>query len=131
MGGRMDMGAYEYSPPIQADVRIVPRTINLASKGKWIAAFLLLPEKYNVADIDPDSVLLGGEIEPQWVWFDEEEQVAMVRFSRQELQGILAVGEVGLTITVRLTDGTIFEAKDVIIVINKGSRKSAKQEKTK
>jgi len=33
IGGRIDMGAYEYSPPISAEVRIVPRTINLQSKG--------------------------------------------------------------------------------------------------
>ena len=131
IGGRVDMGAYEYSPPISAEVRIVPRTINLQSKGKWINAFLWLPEDYNVIDIDSSSVLLEDEIEPQWVWFDEEEQVAMVRFSREEVRDILTVGEVELTITGQFTDGTIFEAKDVIIVIDKGSRKSAKQEKTK
>ena len=131
IGGRIDMGAYEYSPPIQAEVRIVPRTVNLQSKGKLINAFLWLPEGYDIADIDSYSLLLEDEIEPQWVWFDEEEQVAMVMFSRQEVQDIFTIGEVGVTITGRLTDGTIFEAKDVIIVIDKGSRKSAKQEKTK
>ncbi len=131
MGGRIDMGAYEYNPTISAEVKIVPRTINLASKGKWITAFLWLPEDYNVIDIDSSSVLLEDEIEPQWVWFDEEEQVAMIMFSRGEVRDILTVGEIGLTITGRLTDGTIFEAKDVIIVIDKGSRKTAKQEKTK
>jgi hypothetical protein len=131
IGGRIDMGAYEYSPTISAEVRIVPRTINLQSKGKWINAFIRLPESYNVIDIDSSSVLLEGEIEPQWVWFDEEEQVAMVRFSREEVRDILTIGEVELTITGQFTDGTIFEAKDVIIVIDKGSRKSAKQEKTK
>jgi parallel beta-helix repeat protein len=126
IGGRIDMGAYEYSPPISAEVRIVPRTINLASKGNWITCYIWLPEGYNVADIDSSSVLLEDEIEPQWVWFDEEEQVAMVRFSREEVQAVLNIGEVELTITGQLTDGTVFEAKDVIIVINKGSRKSAK-----
>ena len=125
IGGRIDMGAYEYSPPVQAEVRIVPRTVNLQSKGKWINAFLWLPEGYDVVDIDSNSLLLEDEIEPQWVWFDEEEQVAMVMFSREEVQGILDAGQAELTITGRLTDGTVFEAKDVIIVINKGSRKSA------
>jgi hypothetical protein len=125
------MGAYEYGTTISAEAQIVPRTINLQSKGKWINAFLWLPEDYNVIDIDTHSVLLEGEIETQWVSFDEEEQVGMVMFRREEVQDILTIGEVGLTITGQLTDGTIFEAKDVIIVINKGSRKSAKQEKTK
>lgn len=126
ISGRIDMGAYEYNPPISAEVRIVPCTVNLASKGKWINAFIRLPEDYNVTDIDADSVLLEDEIEPQWVWFDEDEQVAMVRFSREEVRDILTIGEVELTITGRFTDGTVFEAKDVIIVIDKGSRKSAK-----
>jgi len=125
IGGRIDMGAYEYSPKISAEVRIVPRTVNLKSKGKWINAFLWLPESYKFIDIDSSSVLLEDEIEPQWVLFDEEEQVAMIMFNREEVQDILDVGQAELTITGRLTDGTIFEAKDVIIVIDKGGRKSA------
>jgi len=52
INGRIDMGAYEYSPPIQAYVRIVPRTISLASSGKWIAAYLRLSEDYDVTDIE-------------------------------------------------------------------------------
>ncbi|GAJ03155.1 unnamed protein product, partial [marine sediment metagenome] len=62
IGGRIDMGAYE--APIFAEARILPRTINLASKGKWITAFLWLPEDYNVADIDPNSIFLEDEIQP-------------------------------------------------------------------
>ena len=129
INGRIDMGAYEYSPPISAEVRIVPRVVNLKSKGKWINAFLWLPEDYSVIDIDTDSFLLEGEIEPQWLRIDEEKQVVIAMFSREEVRDILTIGEVELTITGRLTDGTVFEAKDVIIVIDKGSRKSAKQEK--
>jgi len=131
IGGRIDMGAYEYSPAVSAEVRIVPRTINLQSKGKWINAFLWLSEDYNVDDIDANSVLLENAIQAETLLVDEQKQVAMVRFSRQEVQDILTVGDVELTITGRLTDATYFKAKDVIIVIDKGSRKSAKQEKTK
>jgi hypothetical protein len=116
---RIDMGAYEYSPPIQADVRIVPRTINLQSKGKWIAAFIQPPEDYNVTDIDPNSIFLKNEIEPQWFWCDEEEQVVIVRFSRKDVQSILDIGGIELTITGQLTDGTAFKATDTIKVIDK------------
>lgn len=129
VGRRIDMGAYEYSPLISA--RIIPRTINLASESNWITAILRLGKDYNGGDIEPNSFLLEGEIEPQWLRIDEERQVVIAMFIREEVQNILTIGEVGLTITGRFTDGTIFEAKDVIIVINKGSRKSAKQEKTK
>jgi len=126
IGGRIDMGAYEYSPAIPAEVRIVPRTINLASKGKWITALIWLPEDYDVTDIEPNSIVLEGEIEPEWFAVDEQQQVAIVRFRRSEVQEILnppMADQVELTITGQLTDGTIFEGTDVIRVIDKGKKK--------
>jgi hypothetical protein len=124
IGGRIDMGAYE--SPVPAEVRIAPRTINLSSEGKWITAFLWLPEDYNVADLDSNSVLLEDEIEAESLRVDEQQQVAIVRFNRSDAQSILNVGDVELTITGQLTDGTVFEATDVIRVIDKGGQKSAK-----
>ena len=76
IGGRIDMGAFEYSPPIPAEVRIVPRTINLTSMGKWITCCIWIGEDYNVADIEPNSVLLEGEIQAESLLVDEEKQVA-------------------------------------------------------
>jgi len=123
IGGRIDMGAYEYSPPIPAEVRIVPRTINLTSKGKWITCHIWLSEDYNVADIDPNSVLLEDEIEAESVLVDEQEQVAMAKFSRSEVQGIFAPGEVELTVSGELIDGTRFEGTDILRVIDKSKKK--------
>jgi hypothetical protein len=122
----VDMGAYEYRPLIPAEVDLDPDTLNLASKGKWIAAFLWLPEGYDVADIDPNSVLLEHEIEPERFWVYEEEQIAIAKFNRSEVQGILNIGQSEVTITGQLTDGTKFEGADVIRVINKGGRNSPK-----
>ncbi len=129
IGVRIDMGAYEHSPHIQADVRIVPRTISLASSGKWIAAFLRLPEEYDVADINPNSVFLEGKIKPERLLLAEDEQVAIAKFDREGVQSILDVGEIELTISGRLTDDTVFEAKDTIQVIDKGGGKPVKQQK--
>jgi parallel beta-helix repeat protein len=126
IGGRIDMGAYEYSPPIWAEVRIVPQTISLQSKGKWITAFIQMPEDYDMNDIDPNTVLLKNEIEAERFWLAENKQVAIAKFSREEIQPILEVGEVELTITGQLTDGTSFEGTDVIRVIDRGSRKASK-----
>jgi len=119
IGGQIDMGAYEYRPPIPAEVRIIPRTINLASKGNWITCYISLPEDYNVADIDPNSILLEYEIQAESLKLDEEQQVAIAKFSRSDVQEILTVGEVELTITGQLTNGTVFEGTDVISVLNK------------
>jgi len=120
-----DMGAYEYCPPVPAEVDIDPDTLNLASKGKWITCYIWLGEGYDVADIDSDSIFLEGEIEAEQLLLNEQEQVAIVRFSRSEVQGILKMGEAELTITGELMDGTVFEGTDVIRVIAKGGGKPA------
>ena len=117
--GVIDMGAYEYMPSIPAEARIVPRTINLASKGNWITCYIWLPKDYDVADIDPNSVFLESEIQAEPLWLDEQEQVAIAKFIRSEVQAILYVGEVELAITVRLMDGTVFEGTDTIRVTDK------------
>ena len=123
INSRIDMGAYEYIPPIPSDVDIEPDTLNLASKGKWISAFIWLPEDYNVADIDPKSVYLDGEIEPEQFRLSEDNQVAIAKFSREKVQVILDIGEVELTITGNFIDGIPFEGTDTIKVINKGGGK--------
>jgi len=124
IGGRIDMGAYE--SPIFAEARIVPRTINLSNKGKWITCYIWPPEDYDVADIDPNTVLLQDEIKAEQLSVNEQQQVAIARFSREQVQAILSIGQVELSITGLLTDETAFEATDVIRVIDKASRKSAK-----
>jgi predicted outer membrane repeat protein len=120
---QIDMGAYEYGQFVPAEVKIVPRTINLASEGKWITCYIWLPEEYDVSDIYPNSVLFECEIEVEFLQVDEEEQIAVARFSRSEVQEILNVGDVELTISVHLMDGTAFEGRDVIKVTDKGRGK--------
>jgi parallel beta-helix repeat protein/predicted outer membrane repeat protein len=122
INGRIDMGAYEYSALIQADIRIIPRTINLRSKGQWIAAFIRIPEDYNVTEIDPNSIFLENEIQPDEFSVDEQQQVATAKFNRENVQAILGAGDIDLKITGRLTDGTVFEATDTIKVIDKAGK---------
>jgi len=116
------MGAYE--TPILAEVRIIPRTINLVSKGNRLTCYIWLPEQYNVADIDPNSVLLENEVEPERFQLSEDKQAAIARFSREKVDAILNIGKVELIITGQLIDGTLFEARDVIRVIEKGRNKN-------
>jgi len=128
---------YGYSPlvefevvpkpvPIHAAIDIDPNTLNLASGGKWITCYIWLPGEYDVADIDPNSVRLENEpnaIEVEWIWFEEEDQVAMARFSRSKVQEMVEPGDVELTVSGELVDGTRFEGIDTIKVINKGRKK--------
>ena len=56
-------------PPIQADVTIEPKTLNVKSNGKWISAYIELPEGYDVANIDLNTVCLDtipAENDPQY-----------------------------------------------------------------
>lgn len=109
-------------PAIEAEIDIDPDTINLASKGNWITCYIWLCEDYNVADIDPNSIFLEDEVQAESLNVDEQEQVATAKFNRSDVQEILTVGEVELTITGRLNDGTVFEATDIIKVLNKAGK---------
>jgi parallel beta-helix repeat protein len=123
IGGRIDMGPYEYGQLIPAEARIAPRTINLASKGNWITCYIWLPDEYDVADIEPNSIFLEGQIQPEQFSVDEQKQVATARFSREDVQPILDLGDINLKITGLLIDGTWFEATDTIKVIGKADKK--------
>jgi hypothetical protein len=126
--GRIDMGAYEYIQPIQAEVSIIPNTINPESKGSWITCYIRLPQGSKVSDIDPNTVFLEDQIQPEQFSIDEYKQVATAKFRREDIQAILDVGEIELTITGRLNDPNYFEGTDVIKVINKASGKTDKYE---
>jgi len=106
--------------PVDAEIDIKPETLNLASKGKWISCKIWLPEGYNVNDIDPDTILIERRFKAEWKWFNEEQQVVMIKFKRSKLDTILEPGDIGLTVTCQLLDGTYFEGTDTIKVIDKG-----------
>ncbi len=116
--------AFSYRPVVKAGIRITPRTLNLASKGRWVNCRVQAPNGYWVSDIDASSLLLEDEIEPDWSRLHGRRRYGVVKFSRPQLVQLLAdqgrLGNVQLTVTGRLTNGSTFEATDTIRVINKG-----------
>ncbi|MBA7637583.1 hypothetical protein ES703_45229 [subsurface metagenome] len=103
---------------IPADIDIDPDTLKLRSNAKWIKCYIRLPEGYDVADIDPQSILLNGQVAPDRCKVHKAKQMLRVKFYRSEVQAIVEPGEVELTVNGELTDGTKFEGADTITVID-------------
>lgn len=120
---------YQPETVIHATVNMNPHMINLQSKVKWITCYIEFLEGYHVADIDVSTVKLNGEVsaesEPTAIGDYDGDGIAdlMVKFDRAAMQGILQVGDVEITVTGELTDGTLFEGIDTIRVIDKGGKK--------
>ena len=113
---------------IDATVNIDPDTLNLNSKGKWVTCYVELPEGYEASDIDVETVLLEGLLEVQQS--DIQDGVLMVKFDREDLAayvevflGVVPPAEVELVVMGNLTDGTPFEGRDTIGVIDEGGGK--------
>jgi len=101
---------------VSATVDISPNTLNLKSKGRWITAFIELPEDFNIESINASTILLNNEIPAVRV------RESMVKFNRANvieyiLNSVDTAGKftnVMLTVTGRLNDGTSFEGRDEI-----------------
>jgi len=78
-----------FPPEIPATVDIDPDTLNLKSKGRWITAYIELPEGYDVNDINVSTVRLNDTIaaeqHPAEVGDHDEDGIPdlMVKFDRR------------------------------------------------
>jgi len=117
---------------IEADVEIEPKTLNLASGGKWLNCHIRLGEDCNVAGVEPNSVVLEGEpndIYAEWIWYNEKQNIVMAKFNRSEVlqilddEDIIEIGEAELTVSGELDNGMVFVGTDVIRVRDKGGKK--------
>lgn len=122
-------------PVITATIDIDPDALNLKSRGKWVTAYIELPEGYDVADIDVSTVglyeggnlIAGAEPHPTEIGDYDDDGVPdlMVKFDRQVLidylkaQGYGDGDMVELTVTGEVA-GTPFKGFDTIRVISKG-----------
>jgi len=107
--------------------KITPSTLNLKGNGEWITCHLRLPEGSNASDIKLETVMLEGMIAADWLVFNENNQIAMIKFSGSAVRDYLIeqelLGDVELTVTGELIDGTTFALSDTITVIDKGGKK--------
>jgi predicted GH43/DUF377 family glycosyl hydrolase len=129
-GGTENMGlAISVVPCVSVKVNLHPDTLNLRSNGRWVTAYIELPEGHDAQNIDVSTVLLNGTVPidpnaPTAVGDYDGEGVPdlMVKFDRAAVSGLIlsqgiTSGNVVLTITGRLYDGTMFEGSDTIRVM--------------
>jgi hypothetical protein len=106
--------------PSVADVDICPNTINMASHGKYIQAFLELPEGLSVADIDFNSIRLEEFIpaEPGMATIGDHDNDGRldlkVKFSRAALREEVGSGRTVLAVDFRLLNGVAFRGMELV-----------------
>jgi hypothetical protein len=99
--------------PISLD--IFPSTLNLKSKGRWISGHIELVGGHNVGDIDVSTILLNDEVPAESGKVGGKK--LSVKFDRSRaIASLPQVGEVELTVTGKLFNGTPFEGSDSIRV---------------
>ncbi len=121
--GRIDMGAYEYWPPLEAEMKFTPQTINLGGNGNCVKAHILLPEGLSVEDIDVDCPAVAGPMgtESQNMKVFENEQgrcVVECDFDRSAFcEAFTGSGSLEVTVTGMLKNGHEFTCCDTIKII--------------
>ena len=106
-------------------MEIKPETLNLSSHGRWVTAFIELPEGYHAADIDPDSVMLNGVVPAEKSRLGDHDRDGvfdlMVKFDRQHTASLMGPGDaVEITVT-GIVEGRRFAGADAIRVIRRGN----------
>jgi len=111
-------------------------TLNLKSMGRWITAYIQLPEGYSPANINASTILLNRTIapflDPKYGFVTNSSGYLvdhnndgvlerMLKFDRATVQSLIynqgiRYGDVALTLTGELLDGTSFEGTDVVFV---------------
>ena len=133
------MNPYTITPPaplvINATVDINPKALNLRSRGKWVTAYIELPEGYDVDDINVSTIMLNdtvpAELRPVAIGDYDEDEIPdlMVKFDRAELTLYVLANvdriklfeerfmTITLTLTGKLNDGTLFQGSYTIRII--------------
>ncbi len=113
-------------------IDIDPDTLNLDSEGKWITCYIEAPEGIDLNDVDISTikiskvagipVVIPAEGRPTNIGDHDKDGVPdlMVKFDRTDVQDAALPGDIEITVTGELTDGTPFEGYYIVRVINPG-----------
>ncbi len=125
-GEGIDMGAYEYQAVMAVNIKVMPRTLNLDSNGKYVTGTIAFDGGYSPADIDTGALLLNGKIAPVHSEVDAENQYLLVKFERKLLQEMIDRDATSADISVygKLKNGTEFEGSDQLKITTDSNDKS-------
>jgi hypothetical protein len=112
--------ALRRGPPMEATMKITPKTLNCTSTGKWVKAHFVLPTDLTVDDVDSNILgridSLGIEADYMDVFVDEDGQVRVeMAFDRGALcEGLTDSESVEITVRGFLTNGHYFYGTETI-----------------
>jgi hypothetical protein len=112
-------------PPVEMPMNFTPGALNPASQGNWLKAHFVLPDGYEISDIDVNTpaVLEPLGIESEYITVFEEggrlaESGVEIGFARSGLCDVLGdFGPAEVTVSARLTSGQYFYGTDTLKVI--------------
>lgn len=109
----------------EVEVSITPERLKLSGNqgGSWVTCQITLPEDCDPEEVGRNDVLLEGKISPFRVGVctdPENPFLITANFVKEDVIALLKetgqTGDVELTVTVELEDGTVLEGSDVIKV---------------
>ncbi|UCE28568.1 MAG: hypothetical protein JSV85_04615 [Candidatus Bathyarchaeota archaeon] len=122
-----NVAVYRQPTIVSAAIDVDPDTLSLRSQGRWITAYIELPEGYNVSDVDVSSIKLNETFSvdpdaPTQIGDYDSDGIPdlMVKFNRTELTSYLynileaRLDTVVLAVSGNLTDGRLFEGSEVV-----------------
>ncbi|HUT28342.1 MAG TPA: right-handed parallel beta-helix repeat-containing protein [Sedimentisphaerales bacterium] len=120
--GRVDMGADEFVPSLECQMKFTPQVFNTCSQGPWAKAHFVLPPEFGLDDVDANSPLIIIEpviIEAEDVnaFVNEEGMVEIhAAFDRSVFCNILP-GNRAITAVGSLTNGRNLYGRHTIRII--------------
>jgi len=96
-----------------------PDTLNLETGSAWVNCSITLPEGYNASDIDSSTILLNGTITADLGSLSVQDSQLLTRFNKTLVSNLILskgimYGNVTLTVTAQLYNGTMFNGNDTI-----------------